>query len=71
MLNEPDFKELANEEISELKLNLVKVVEKIKDETKPVDPLDKKDVILEIRAGAGGDEGTLCFRLIKNVFKMF
>ena len=59
LLNEPDFKELANEEISELKLNLVKVVEKIKDETKPVDPLDKKDVILEIRAGAGGDEAAL------------
>ena len=59
LLNEPDFKELANEEISELKLNLVKVVEKIKDETKPVDPLDKKDVILEIRAGAGGDEAAV------------
>ena len=32
---------------------------KIKEETKPVDPLDIKDVIMEIRAGAGGDEAAL------------
>ena len=59
LLNDEDFKELAQEEIDTLNKELITVIDKIKEEAKPVDPLDSKDVILEIRAGAGGDEAAL------------
>ena len=59
LLNDEDFKELAQEEIDTLNEELITVIDKIKEEAKPVDPLDSKDVILEIRAGAGGDEAAL------------
>tara|TARA_A100001234_G_scaffold188135_1_gene173204 strand:- start:72372 stop:73436 length:1065 start_codon:yes stop_codon:yes gene_type:complete len=59
LLSEPDLKELAEEEIKLLNQKLEDIENKIKEETKPVDPLDIKDVIMEIRAGAGGDEAAL------------
>ena len=59
MLADKDLRDLANDENDKLNKQLSSVVEKIKEETKPKDPLDSKDVILEIRAGAGGDEAAL------------
>ena len=59
LLNDKEFKELAEEELIKLKSDLIEVEDKIKFQVRPKDPLDSKDVIIEIRAGAGGDEAAL------------
>ncbi len=57
--NDNDLIEIAKSEISNLKLNLQSSKESLKQLLIPKDPLDQKDVILEIRAGTGGDEAAL------------
>ena len=59
LLNDKEFKALAEEELETLKLDLIIIEDKIKFEVRPKDPLDCKVVIIEIRAGAGGDEAAL------------
>lgn len=54
-----EMRELAELEIEELEENLEKSEEKLKFLLIPKDPNDEKNVILEIRAGTGGDEATL------------
>jgi len=50
---------LARTELQELEARLVSVEEQLKILLVPKDPNDEKNVILEIRAGTGGDEATL------------
>jgi peptide chain release factor 1 len=57
--NDPALVELAKEEITELKKRAEDLMEEIKILLLPKDPNDEKDVIVEIRAGAGGDEASL------------
>ena len=57
--NDNDLIEIAKSEIGNLKLNLQSSEESLKQLLIPKDPLDQKDVILEIRAGTGGDEAAL------------
>ena len=57
--NDRDLIEIAKSEISNLKINLQSSEESLKQLLIPKDPLDQKDVILEIRAGTGGDEAAL------------
>ena len=57
--NDSDLIEIAKSEIGNLKLNLQFSEESLKQLLIPKDPLDQKDVILEIRAGTGGDEAAL------------
>jgi len=57
--NDNDLIEIAKSEIGKLKLNLQSSEESLKQLLIPKDPLDQKDVILEIRAGTGGDEAAL------------
>ena len=59
LLNDKEFKALAEEEIETLKLDLIIIEDKLKFDPRPKDPLDCKNVIIEIRAGAGGDEAAL------------
>ncbi len=54
-----EMSELAELEITELEANLIKADEALKVLLIPKDPNDEKNVILEIRAGTGGDEATL------------
>ncbi|MDQ3634011.1 MAG: peptide chain release factor 1 [Acidobacteriota bacterium] len=54
-----EMKELAEMEISELEEGMEKAEEELKVLLIPKDPNDEKNVILEIRAGTGGDEATL------------
>ena len=51
--------ELAKEELKELEMHLKKLEEKLPILLLPKDPNDEKNVILEIRAGAGGEEAAL------------
>ena len=47
---------MAMEELATLKETQTKLEEELTKLTRPIDPMDKKNVIVEIRAGAGGDE---------------
>jgi len=57
--NDPDLVELAQAEIDRINSELIKLEEKLTEMLVPKDPNDKKNVIMEIRAGAGGDEASL------------
>ncbi|MDE2637074.1 MAG: peptide chain release factor 1 [Chloroflexota bacterium] len=51
-----DMRELASDEIAELEASNASLLEKLRLMLLPKDPRDNKNVIVEIRAGAGGDE---------------
>jgi len=54
-----EMKMMAEEEIKEMEEKQKTLEEKLIVLTRPTDPMDKKNVIVEIRAGAGGDESAL------------
>lgn len=57
--SDPEFKEMAKMELSELETRRDELEAQIKVLLIPKDPDDNKDVIMEIRAGAGGDEASI------------
>jgi peptide chain release factor 1 len=59
LLADPELREMAKEELALLRPRLEPAEEQLKLFLVPKDPNDEKDVILEIRAGAGGDEAGL------------
>uniref|UniRef100_A0A383V435 Prokaryotic-type class I peptide chain release factors domain-containing protein n=2 Tax=Tetradesmus obliquus TaxID=3088 RepID=A0A383V435_TETOB len=54
--SDPDMAEFAREEIAELEGQVSQLETELKLLLLPKDPLDERDIMLEIRAGAGGDE---------------
>jgi peptide chain release factor 1 len=70
MLNEPDaeMREMAEMEILRLEPQLEQFEQEIRLQLLPKDPNDEKDVVLEIRKGAGGDEASL---FAGEVFRMY
>jgi peptide chain release factor 1 len=56
---DPELREMAKEELAALRPRVEPAEEQLKVFLVPRDPNDEKDVILEIRAGAGGDEAGL------------
>ncbi|MBI5667015.1 MAG: peptide chain release factor 1 [Chloroflexi bacterium] len=63
-----DMLALAQEEITELEASTAELEEKLKRLLVPKDPRDDKNVIMEIRAGAGGDEAGL---FAADLFRMY
>lgn len=59
LADDPEMRELAQAEIAEIEEKLPAAEEELKVLLLPQDPKDEKNVILEIRAGTGGDEATL------------
>ncbi len=57
--SDPDMKEMLKEELSEAKKRVEELETEMKILLLPKDPNDEKNVIVEIRAGAGGDEAAL------------
>ena len=57
--SDPDMKEMLKEELSDAKAMIPQLEEKLKILLLPKDPNDEKNVIVEIRAGVGGDEAAL------------
>ena len=57
--NDPELGELAKADLEELNQKLPELEAKLEGLLIPRDPLDDKPVIIEIRAGAGGDEASL------------
>ena len=56
---DPEMKEMLKEELSNAKKRIEELEQKLKILLLPKDPNDDKNVIVEIRAGAGGDEAAL------------
>ena len=56
---DPEISEMAQEELKELKPRLEELEEEIKYKLIPKDPDDSKNVIVEVRAGTGGDEAAI------------
>ena len=63
-----EMKEMAREELKELEEQQPKLEEKIKVKLVPPDPLDEKNIILEIRSAAGGDEASL---FVRDLWEMY
>jgi peptide chain release factor 1 len=70
MLNEedPELRAMAQEEVAHLEPELTDIEEQLKILLLPQDPNDAKNVVLEIRAGTGGDEATL---FAAEIFRMY
>ncbi len=66
--SDKDLQEMASEEIAELTPKLQDIEASIADATLPKDPNDERDVIMEIRAAAGGDESSL---FAGDLFRMY
>ncbi len=69
--DDPDMKEMASEECRALGGRLDELNHALKILLLPKDPLDDKNVVLEIRAGTGGDEATLFAEEIFRVYCRF
>ena len=57
--SDEEMRELAKEELAEARKNLTDLEDQLKILLLPKDPNDDKNIVLEIRAGAGGDEAAL------------
>ncbi|MBZ5608340.1 MAG: peptide chain release factor 1 [Acidobacteriia bacterium] len=70
MLEDPDpeLRQMATDEVQRLEPELGRIEAELKILLLPKDPLDDKNVVLEIRAGTGGDEATL---FAAEVFRMY
>ncbi|HSI90152.1 MAG TPA: peptide chain release factor 1 [Adhaeribacter sp.] len=66
-----EFREMAKEELDELLPQREIMEEKIKEMLIPKDPNDSKDIIVEIRAGAGGDEASIFAGDIQRMYYRF
>jgi peptide chain release factor 1 len=68
LLKEPDMRELAQEELASLTADRDRLLEELRILLVPKDPNDEKNVVLEIRAGTGGDEAAL---FAGDLFRMY
>ena len=66
-----DFKELVQEEFEQAKTNLERCSEELKILLLPKDPNDDKNVIVEIRSGAGGEEAALFAASLFRMYSMY
>ena len=57
--SDQELLKITKDEIAELKQQIEKLTNEIDTELNPADPNDKKNIIMEIRAGTGGDESAL------------
>ena len=71
MMSDPEMKELAEEESSKAREKLPKLEEELKLLLIPKDPDDDKNIICEIRAGAGGDEAALFAGTLYRMYTMY
>jgi len=65
---DPEMREMASAEVTGLEPRLAEIEQELKVLLLPKDPNDEKNVVLEIRAGTGGDEATL---FASEIFRMY
>ena len=63
-----DLRAMAADEVAQLEPELARIEDDLKILLLPKDPNDEKDIVLEIRAGTGGDEATL---FAAEIFRMY
>ena len=68
---DPELTELARSEMEDLESEIATLEEECKIMLLPADPLDDKDIIMEIRAGTGGDEAALFAGDLRRMYAHF
>ena len=71
LMSDPDFKEMAQEEFDKKRCEMEQIEEEIKLLLLPSDPNDTKNVIIEIRGGAGGEEAMLFAHCLYRMYTMY
>ena len=71
LLHDPDFRELAQEELAEAKARLEQLEQEIKILLLPKDPNDRRNVIMELRGGVGGEESALFAHSLLRMYTMY
>ena len=70
MLGDAELAALAAEELEAAKADIAHLTQTIKELMLPRDPMDDKDIIVEIRAGAGGEESALFAAMSENATEL-
>ncbi len=71
LISDPDFKEVAQDEFDKKRCEMEQIEEEIKVLLLPSDPNDSKNVIIEIRGGAGGEEAMLFAHSLYRMYTMY
>ena len=71
MLSDPDMKELAQEELQQAKADMARLEDELKILLLPKDPNDDKNIFVEIRGGAGGEESALFAADLYRMYTMY
>ena len=71
LLSDPDFKDIAAEEYETAQAEIAELEEELRFLLLPRDPNDDKNVIIEIRGGAGGDEAALFAQSLYRMYTMY
>ena len=71
MLSDPEMKELAQEELQQAKNDIARLEDELKILLLPRDPNDEKNIYVEIRGGAGGEESALFAADLYRMYTMY
>lgn len=71
MLSDPDLREMAQEELTQAKADMERLEGELKILLLPKDPNDGKNIIVEIRGGAGGEESALFANSLYRMYSMY
>ena len=71
LMNDPDLREMAREEYESAREEIAQLEQELKILLLPPDPNDGKNVIMEIRAGVGGDESALFAHSLHRMYTMY
>ena len=71
LLHDPDFRELAQEELADAGAHLERLEEELKLLLLPRDPNDRRNVIMELRGGVGGEESALFAHSLLRMYTMY
>ena len=71
LAGDPDFKDSAQQEITQAKEDMARLEEELKVLLLPKDPNDGKNVILELRSGTGGEEAALFAHSLLRMYTMY
>ena len=71
LLHDPEFREMAQEELASAKELLEQLEQQIKILLLPKDPNDQRNVIMELRGGVGGEESALFAHSLLRMYTMY
>ena len=69
--SDPDMRALADEELKQSKADAARLEKELKVLLLPKDPMDDKNVVIEIRAGIGGEEAALFAGVLYRMYTMY